>query len=59
MNIIKGKSYICTECGKVPGQGCVTYIVGIPMVPILCLCDATLTAKFVDQTELIKKKLKL
>ena len=59
MSIIKGKSYICNKCGKIPGQGCVLYIVGVPMVPLLCPCDATLDAMFKDQTEMVKKKLRM
>ena len=59
MSLIKGKSYLCNECAKKPGDGCVVYIVGIPMIPIQCVCDPTLTAKFLDQTEFVKKKMKL
>lgn len=59
MSIIKGKSFICTECMKNKGDGCNIYIVGVPMIPILCPCDVTLTPKFTDQTERAKRMLRI
>ena len=55
-SLIKGKSYLCTVCGKAPGNGCVLYMVGVSMAPKLCVCDSTLEAKFVDQTDMVKKR---